>query len=606
MNQKFKKITSGLLAVALLTEAVPVYALTKDETVYAKLNADGSVKNTIVSEYLKNDGQETINDLTNLKNILNINGEETFELKDHRLIWKANGKDIYYQGETSENLPIRQTITYELNGKSISIDDLLGKKGHVTIHIKYTNTDKHLKNINGISETLYTPFVVTMGTIISLDKNSNVTVTNGKVISNGQNNIVVALASPGLYESLDIDELKDFDTITLEYDTTDFELNSMYSAISSKLISEEDLKVFDQLDNLYAKVNLLSDSSKQLVSGSEALLEGTKNLKSGVNSLNDGAKEAYDGSKTILSTVNDSINSLKNDTSEVLDETTLNKIQSEATSQALANYESQAEMIATAASNSVKESDTYKGLIEQYNELLEKSNQATLAANAYKNQMDLIPDQDSEDYKNLKKEYEKYVALAQQAVTGATTYQTMITLMEETAKQTAKETAKSVATTTASTVSSTVAKQVAQTAKTTFVNQTITSLTDLSQGLEQLSTGLKTLSEGTMTLYDGTSTLEDGVQSLTTGISKFDKEGIETLSNVINYDVKTTQQKLESLVKLGNQYDTFTMKSSEDDGETKFALVVDAQKKIEKKVETTKKEDTSKSLWQKIKELFKK
>lgn len=606
MNQKLKKITSGLLAVALLIEAVPVYALTKDETVYAKLNADGSVKNTIVSEYLKNDGQETINDLTNLKNILNINGEETFELKDNRLIWKANGKDIYYQGETSENLPIRQTITYELDGKSISIDDLLGKKGHVTIHIKYTNTDKHLKNINGKSETLYTPFVVTMGTIISLDKNSNVTVTNGKVISNGQNNIVVALASPGLYESLDIDELKDFDTVTLEYDTTDFELNSMYSAISSKLISEEDLKVFDQLDNLYAKVNLLSDSSKQLVSGSEALLEGTKNLKNGVSSLNDGAKKAYDGSKTILSTVNDSINSLKNDTSEALDETTLNKIRSEATSQALANYESQAEMIATAASNSVKESDTYKGLIEQYNELLEKSNQATLAANAYKNQMDLIPDQDSEDYKNLKKEYEKYVALAQQATTGATTYQTMMALMEETAKQTAKETAKSVATTTASTVSYTVAKQVAQTAKTTFVNQTVTSLTTLSQGLEQLSTGLKTLSEGTTTLYDGTSTLEDGVQSLTAGISEFDKEGIETLSNVINHDVKTTQQKLESLVKLGNQYDTFTMKSSEDDGETKFVLVVDGQKKIEKKVETTKKEDTSKSLWQKIKELFKK
>ena len=51
----------------------------KEETVYVVANADGSAKNVIVSEWLKNkDGEATLKDASDLKDIENVKGEEAF------------------------------------------------------------------------------------------------------------------------------------------------------------------------------------------------------------------------------------------------------------------------------------------------------------------------------------------------------------------------------------------------------------------------------------------------------------------------------------------------------------------------------------------------
>lgn len=40
------------------------------------------------------------------------------------------------------------------------------------------------------------PFVVTTGTMLPTKTDSNIEVTNGKVISNGSSNIIMAIAAP--------------------------------------------------------------------------------------------------------------------------------------------------------------------------------------------------------------------------------------------------------------------------------------------------------------------------------------------------------------------------------------------------------------------------
>lgn len=50
---------------------------------------------------------------------------------------------------------------------------------------------------------LYVPFVVTTGTMLPTKTNSNIEVTNGKVISNGSSNIIMAIAAPGLSKNYD-------------------------------------------------------------------------------------------------------------------------------------------------------------------------------------------------------------------------------------------------------------------------------------------------------------------------------------------------------------------------------------------------------------------
>lgn len=272
-----KKVKNGLvwgLVLSITFEAAPVWALSKDETIYANLNSDGSVKSTIVSEHLNDNGKNIISDKTSLKDVTNVNGDEKHSQDGNKIIWEANGNDIYYEGSTEKELPVNMKITYMLDGKEMKVKDMLGKSGKVTIKMKYTNNLKKTVLVNGKNETLYVPFVVTATSILSNDENKNISVTNGKVIDNGSNSVVIALASPGLYESLDIDQLKNLDTIEISYETTDFELASIYSVATNKLLENDDLDVFDNVDKLYESIDTLSKSSTKLVNGSNELLSG--------------------------------------------------------------------------------------------------------------------------------------------------------------------------------------------------------------------------------------------------------------------------------------------------------------------------------------------
>ena len=283
-NKIFKKVVSWLLVLAIAFQATPVWALTKDETIYAKLNSDGSVSTYVVSEHISGEG----NDKSKLSNIKNVNGDETYANENGELVWENNGNDIYYQGTSDEELPISTSIKYYLDDKEMNVEDMIGKKGKVRIVIHYVNNLKHYELINGVAEELYTPFIVATTSIVSNTDNKNINVTNGKVIDNGVSSIVIGLSSPGLYESLDIDELKGFDTVEISYDTNNFELNSIYSAASARLYDNSDLDVFGNVNKLYDVINTLQSNMDTIVDGANQLNEGSKKLANGTSQLNDG------------------------------------------------------------------------------------------------------------------------------------------------------------------------------------------------------------------------------------------------------------------------------------------------------------------------------
>ena len=178
----------------------------KVETVYVTANANGEVGDVIVSEWLKNaDASKEIKDSTQLKDIVNVKGSETFtESPDGTVVWDAEGADIYYQGTTEKELPVNMKITYTLNGKEISPEELAGKSGKVTIRFDYENKDKKTVNVDGKDIEVYTPFAMVSGMMLDSDKFANVEVSNGKVISDGGKIVVMGVAVPGLKESLDI------------------------------------------------------------------------------------------------------------------------------------------------------------------------------------------------------------------------------------------------------------------------------------------------------------------------------------------------------------------------------------------------------------------
>lgn len=156
MNKKLKKTLQCTMCAVLSfgmvvcnSSFVEAKKIKKQESVYVNAAADGSVSKITVSDWLKgaNETTGTINDISDLKNISNVKGDETFKQNGKDVDWSGAGKDIYYQGESDEKLPVDMKITYKLDGKEIAAKDMLGKSGKVEIHVTYTNKSSRKKKL---------------------------------------------------------------------------------------------------------------------------------------------------------------------------------------------------------------------------------------------------------------------------------------------------------------------------------------------------------------------------------------------------------------------------------------------------------------------------
>lgn len=269
----------------------------KDETVYVKVDDAGNQKDVTVSDQLKNiSSLGTIDDVSDLKDIKNVKGDETFSENNGKLVWQGDKKDICYQGTTTKKIPVGMKVTYELDGKKVSADDLEGKSGHLKIHYEYQNTSA--------DSGKYTPFLMATGLLMDGEKFSNVTVDNGKVISDGDRDIVIGMGLPQLKEQLTsvsskVDDLDIPDSFTVEADVTDYEKVEAVTVATNEVFNEVGTDKFDSLDELKDSMTELQDASNKLVSGSGELKDGLDTLLSSSGTLVSGIDQLASGGNTL-------------------------------------------------------------------------------------------------------------------------------------------------------------------------------------------------------------------------------------------------------------------------------------------------------------------
>jgi len=105
MNRNRKKATTATLAagMAMMLGSTAVFAagtgteVSKEETVYVNAQADGTPSEITVSDWLKNSGaNKEVQDVSQLSDIKNVKGEETFTQNGENLTWNTDTEDIYY------------------------------------------------------------------------------------------------------------------------------------------------------------------------------------------------------------------------------------------------------------------------------------------------------------------------------------------------------------------------------------------------------------------------------------------------------------------------------------------------------------------------------
>lgn len=326
----------------------------KNETVYVISSADGE-RTTYVSSWLHNpDGSSELSDISDLSDIEVVRGNAVLsEDTDGQITWDASGEDVYYRGVSDDELPVDVNVTYKLDGVELSESDLEGKSGHLVITINYQNNLSEQVQTDEGSYTIYMPFVMTTGMLLDNARFTNVEVTNGQVVNDGERTYVMGVGFPGLYESLglgsvDIDdpeieesinEISIPDEITIECDVNDcselteltvasvLDLNELDVSLNTESIDEDMSEMtagmrslVDGSERLYSGVSALNDGAVTLNNGASSVAEGAAALASGASDLSNGTNQLAQGALALqngIGQVNDGAAALNSGISQV-------------------------------------------------------------------------------------------------------------------------------------------------------------------------------------------------------------------------------------------------------------------------------------------------
>ena len=518
----------------------------KDETVYVLAGADGSVQKIIVSDWIQNAlGSDAIDDVTQLTGIENVKGNESYTMGgDNSCVWNANGNDIYYQGNLDKELPVDVMVSYMLDGQPIAPAELAGKSGKVTIRFDYTNHQYELVEIDGRQEKIYVPFAMLTGLILDNDVFTNVSVTNGKIMNDGDRTIVAGLAFPGLQESLGLDrdtlDLPDYVEITANVERFELEttvtlaVNELFNDAASTMEDNDNLDDLSELDDkldeltdamdqliggsfrLYDGLCALLDSSQELVSGIDQLAAGATQLKQGAEDLSVGAAQLQTGSAAL----NRGLDQLAGQNDE------LNGGAAQVFQSLLASANSQLAAAGVQAPELTVEnySQVLDGVIAAAGESPAAQQVAALKASL-------------DNYNGFYQGLQNYTSGVAQAKDGAGELNVGVDALKNGADS-------------------------------------------LSAGAGQLYDGILTMKGSAPALIDGVTQLRDGAMELSDGLKEFNEKGVQKLVDAFDGDLGSLADRLEAVRDVSERYNSFSGISADMDGQVKFIWrteAVDAQ-----------------------------
>ena len=634
--KKSLRFASAALALTLAAGcAMPAFAagkssFSKSETVYAVMNADGSIKSTTVSEHLYNaSGLASVTDKTTLTDIQNTESDAEFTQNGEELVWNTDDTDVYYKGNTDKALPIDVNVTYALDGQEAALEDILGKSGHLTVTVSLKNNETGTVNVNGADRTIVTPLITAVGVILG-DDASNVTAEHGIIESAAKSSVAAFVTLPGVKDSLsgllpdEVDAIEDYlqDTVTVEADVEDFTCPQVMVACATSTAALGTDNVFDlnSINDLTDGINQLNDAMSQLMDGASQLVDGTSQLASGVLALLDGANTLSSGAATL----DDGLGQLTNG----LDTLSANNAALNAGAQQVADG------VLASANKTLKEG----GLIDEdmtwsnYEAVIDNiltMNDKTLAAGR-KKMVRTIWEQ-APSFKDSQLDLALYLSATktnhdlEAALKLMQNYDpSMLSglvqlLTSEDAKNTAKAELKYQ-------VENSQDMADVRALKTSLsqiqffvssVNQYTAGVQTAADGAHSAKDGSAQLAAGTKTLYDGVNTLNagagqlnDGAGQLNDGLNQFNEEGISKLTGALDQDqlhgLKTV---LDEMTDRLNDYTSFAGAPDDAESSVKFvyktAETVAAADTTAAETETVKEGNIFTRLWQRIVNLFK-
>ncbi|XXM70602.1 YhgE/Pip domain-containing protein [Lysinibacillus sphaericus] len=322
-----KRLTYSALALMLFLPSflsMPAQAAeegkvsSKDEVVYATLNADGGLDHIYVVNTFDVARAGEILDYGRYSSVKNLTDLKELNQEGQKIEMEAPEGKFTYQGNMSEEteLPWDVKVSYELDGQKVDPSELAGKSGHLEISIDTA------ENTSGNS-VFYENYLLQVS--LSLPNTyENIVAGDGMVANAGKNKQVTFTVMPGKEKKLKVEaDVKDFEfkgveiaavPSTLPIDTT-----------GTEGMTDDMSELSDAIGQLNDGVAELEDGVSQLNKGAAGLQDGSAQVKNGLGELNGSSSQLVGASASIrdaLATIN---NSLSGQSAEV-DLSSLNEL----------------------------------------------------------------------------------------------------------------------------------------------------------------------------------------------------------------------------------------------------------------------------------------
>ena len=589
--------TEAPSAVATAASASDTEAV-KDETVYVMTAADGSTRKILVSDWIKNalpaEAQKAIESLNDAQQV----------------------KDDCWTGTIQKELPVSMSIHYTLDGKTVTPSELAGKSGKVTIRFEYENNQYEVRTVNGVSQKVYVPFVALTGALLDTSHFSNVTVSNGKLINDGDRIAVMGK------EQLDLP-----DYVEISADVTDFTLETTLTVVSNSLLNEVDTddltsgdlgSLSDSLGKLTDAMDQLMDGSSQLYDGLCTLLDSCGQLSDGVDQLTDGLNQLSSNSSALNAGAKQVFTSLLAMADEQLQPQlaqagiTIPSLTIDNYATVLGGVLAQLDEAGTLAEQAAREQVTaaVEAARDQIRAAVPEAVQQQVAAQVTEQVRQQVLGQvlnamgyTMEQYQQspeLKAQVDAAVELqmqtpamqqtisenvtalmgteeVQQKIDAATEQQVQLKIEETMASDEVQQ--KIMAATEQASAGAVQIRSLKQ--QLDQYNVFYMGLNSYTAGVDQAAAGAQRLQSNMPALLDGVKQLRDGAMQLSDGLKQFNEEGVEKLVSVLGDDVEGLAERLTATVEVSRNYRSFSGLTDGMDGAVRFIYRTEAVEKAE-------------------------
>ena len=267
---------AGAMAVTLLTGTVMGQAVLaegtekqKEEVVYIITDAQGDVDSVNVVNIC---GSGNITDYGDYSSVKMLTSTDPIKLDGDKVTFETDKEQVYYQGTMEDaQIPWNIALTYELDGKEVTAEELAGQSGKLRMHIVISEN-------KACKHNYYEEYALQATFLLDTERCSNITAEGATLANVGVDKQISYTALPG--KGLDA---------TIEADVTDFEMDA--PAINGiKLNLDVDIDESELTD----KVEQIMDATAKLSDGATEL-SGTKEVKENQKKLKDGTEDLYSG-----------------------------------------------------------------------------------------------------------------------------------------------------------------------------------------------------------------------------------------------------------------------------------------------------------------------